>query len=39
VLVHSVLGIARADGITEELVERVLEPLRTTPKKTRRRRT
>jgi AcrR family transcriptional regulator len=39
VLVHSVLGIARADGIAEELAERVLEPLRPTPVKKRRKRT
>ncbi|MBA3460730.1 MAG: TetR family transcriptional regulator [Deltaproteobacteria bacterium] len=34
VLVHHVLGIARAEDVTEELVQRVLEPLR--PSKTKR---
>lgn len=36
VLVHHVLGIARPEGMIEELAERVIEPLR--PKKKRRRR-
>jgi AcrR family transcriptional regulator len=35
VLVHQVLGIARPDAITEELADRVIEPLR--PKKKRKR--
>jgi AcrR family transcriptional regulator len=39
VLVHQVLGIARPDGITEELADRVIEPLRPTSPKKRRRRT
>lgn len=29
VLVHHVLGIARADGVIDEMTERILEPLRT----------
>lgn len=33
VLVHHVLGIARAEDVTEELVQRVLEPLRARPTK------
>jgi len=36
VLVHHVIGIARPDGVIEELAERVIEPLRV--KKRRRRR-
>ncbi len=32
VLVHHVLGIARADDVTEELAARVLEPLRAKPR-------
>ena len=35
VLVHHVLGIARADDVIEELALRVLEPLRITKKKRR----
>ena len=35
VLVHHVLGIARPDGVIEELAERIIEPLR--PRKRRRR--
>lgn len=37
VLVHHVLGIARPDGVIEELYDRVIEPLRPKKKKTRRR--
>jgi len=39
VLVHQVLGIARPEGVVEELTERVIEPLRptTTKKLTRKR--
>ncbi len=37
VLVHHVLGIARADGVIEELAARVIEPLRPRQRKTRRR--
>ena len=37
VLVHHVIGIARPDGVIEELAERVIEPLRN--KKKRRKRT
>ncbi|MFN0246170.1 MAG: TetR/AcrR family transcriptional regulator [Kofleriaceae bacterium] len=36
VLVHHVLGIARPDEVVEELVERVLEPLRPPTRKKRR---
>jgi AcrR family transcriptional regulator len=36
VLVHHVLGIARADGVIEEMAARVIEPLRTKRKKRRR---
>jgi AcrR family transcriptional regulator len=36
VLVHHVLGIARADHVIEELADRVLEPLRPTRKRKRR---
>jgi hypothetical protein len=36
VLVHQVLGIARPDGITEELAARVIEPLRAKKKRRRR---
>jgi hypothetical protein len=39
VLVHHVLGIARPDGVMEELVERVIEPLRPQKKPKKRRRT
>lgn len=39
VLVHHVLGIARADDVVEELCARVLEPLRVVTKKRKRRRT
>jgi AcrR family transcriptional regulator len=35
VLVHHVLGIARPDGVVEELADRVLEPLRPARKKRR----
>ncbi|HLL21762.1 MAG TPA: TetR/AcrR family transcriptional regulator [Kofleriaceae bacterium] len=35
VLVHHVLGIARADDVIAEMTERILEPLRTPPKKKR----
>jgi AcrR family transcriptional regulator len=35
VLVHHVLGIARPDGVIEELAERVLEPLRTRKRRRR----
>lgn len=35
VLVHHVLGIARADGVIEELADRVIEPLRTKKRKKR----
>src|SRR5882672_8203328 len=37
VLVHHVLGIARPDGVLEELAARVLEPLRPTRKRRKRR--
>jgi TetR/AcrR family transcriptional regulator, cholesterol catabolism regulator len=37
VLVHHVLGIARADHVVEELAERVIAPLRIAPSKKRRR--
>ena len=37
VLVHHVLGVARPDGVMEELVDRVIEPLRVAKKKKRRR--
>jgi AcrR family transcriptional regulator len=33
VLVHQVLGIARPEGVVDELAERVIEPLRLTTKK------
>src|SRR5260221_13665764 len=33
VLVHHVLGIARPDGVIEELAERIIEPLRPAKKK------
>ncbi len=33
VLVHHVLGIARADGVIEEMADRILEPLRATRRK------
>ncbi len=36
VLVHHVLGIARPDGVVEELADRVLEPLRPPRKKRKR---
>ena len=36
VLVHHVLGIARADDVIEELAERVIEPLRVAKRKRRR---
>ncbi len=39
VLVHHVLGIARADDVTEELAARVLEPLRPPRSKLRKKRT
>ncbi len=39
VLVHHVLGIARADDVTEELAARVLEPLRPTKPRSRKKRT
>jgi len=38
VLVHHVLGIARADGVIEELAERIIEPLRPSKKKSKRKR-
>ncbi|HTR49739.1 MAG TPA: TetR/AcrR family transcriptional regulator [Kofleriaceae bacterium] len=38
VLVHHVLGIARPDGVVEELAARVIEPLRAHKKRERRRR-
>jgi AcrR family transcriptional regulator len=37
VLVHHVLGIARPDGVLEELAARVIEPLRPKRKRTRKR--
>jgi len=37
VLVHQVLGIARPDGVIEELAERIIEPLRPKKKKARKR--
>lgn len=37
VLVHHVLGIARADHVIEELADRVLSPLRAKPRRKRRR--
>lgn len=37
VLVHHVLGVARPEGVMEELVDRVIEPLRVVKKKKRRR--
>ena len=37
VLVHHVIGIARPDGVIEELAERVIEPLRASVKKRKRR--
>jgi AcrR family transcriptional regulator len=37
VLVHHVLGIARPDGVIEELAERIIEPLRPVKKKKRKR--
>jgi AcrR family transcriptional regulator len=37
VLVHQVLGIARPDGVTEELADRVLDPLRPKTRKPRKR--
>lgn len=37
VLVHHVLGIARPDGVIEELAARIIEPLRPKKKKARRR--
>jgi AcrR family transcriptional regulator len=36
VLVHHVLGIARPDGVVEELADRVLEPLRPSRRKRKR---
>lgn len=39
VLVHHVLGIARPDGVIEELAARIIEPLRPHKKKKARRRT
>jgi AcrR family transcriptional regulator len=36
VLVHHVLGIARPDGVIEELAERVIEPLRVKKRRKRR---
>ena len=37
VLVHHVLGIARPEGVIEEMTTRVIEPLRAKKKRTRRR--
>jgi hypothetical protein len=37
VLVHQVLGIARPDGVTEELAARIIDPLRPKKRKPRRR--
>jgi AcrR family transcriptional regulator len=37
VLVHQVLGIARPDGVTEELADRILDPLRPKKRKARKR--
>ena len=37
VLVHQVLGIARPDGVTEELANRILDPLRPKTRKPRKR--
>lgn len=37
VLVHQVLGIARPDGVIEELTARIIEPLRPKKKKARKR--
>ena len=37
VLVHQVLGIARPDGVTEELADRILDPLRPKTRKPRKR--
>jgi len=37
VLVHQVLGIARPDGVIEELAARIIEPLRPKKKKARKR--
>jgi hypothetical protein len=37
VLVHQVLGIARPDGVIEELAERIIEPLRPKKRKPRKR--
>jgi AcrR family transcriptional regulator len=37
VLVHQVLGIARPDGVTEELADRILDPLRPKTRKARKR--
>ena len=39
VLVHHVIGIARPDGVVEELAARVIEPLRLRRKARGRRRT
>ncbi|HEY5944055.1 MAG TPA: TetR/AcrR family transcriptional regulator [Kofleriaceae bacterium] len=36
-LVHQVLGIARPDGVTEELAARIIDPLRPKKKKSRKR--
>jgi AcrR family transcriptional regulator len=35
VLVHQVLGIARPDGVTEELADRIIDPLRPKKRKAR----
>jgi AcrR family transcriptional regulator len=37
VLVHQVLGIARPDGVTEELADRIIDPLRPKKRKPRKR--
>jgi TetR/AcrR family transcriptional regulator len=37
VLVHQVLGVARPDGVIEELAERIIEPLRPKKRKARKR--
>jgi AcrR family transcriptional regulator len=37
VLVHQVLGIARSDGVTEELADRIIDPLRPKKRKARKR--